>query len=195
MPDLPMTLENVSLEILPDGDPVNPRDWDHLGTMACWHQRYQLGDAHDYPDPPAFEEEIHAGNAVILPLYLFDHSGLTMRTECTLFRALDMAGWDWGQVGYIYVTLVDLRREYGVRRVSRRLRARGEGHLRDEVAAYDQYLRGEVYGYVLKDRVTGEVLDACWGFFGSDPRENGMADYWPGEYRDVLLSRCDLVAA
>ena len=22
----------------------NPRDWDNLGVMACWHRRYDLGD-------------------------------------------------------------------------------------------------------------------------------------------------------
>ena len=26
----------------------NPRDWDNLGTMVCFHKRCCLGDKHDY---------------------------------------------------------------------------------------------------------------------------------------------------
>ena len=70
-----------------------------LGTMVCWHRRYALGDAHHYSDPQAFSREVTARTAVILPLYLFDHSGLTISTSSGAFRACDPAGWDWGQVG------------------------------------------------------------------------------------------------
>lgn len=27
-----------------DQDPINPREYDNLGTMVCWHPRYNLGD-------------------------------------------------------------------------------------------------------------------------------------------------------
>jgi hypothetical protein len=38
------------LEIAHDTDPESPREWDNLGTMVCWHNRYKLGDEHDYED-------------------------------------------------------------------------------------------------------------------------------------------------
>jgi hypothetical protein len=157
--------------------------------MACWHRRYALGDRHDYPDPRAFSRAIHPGNAVLLPLYLLDHAGLTLGTDPAPFRACDPAGWDWGQVGYIYVTKTAVRREFDACLVSPGLRRRVEACLHSEVATYARYLRGEVFGFVLSDRDTGEERDACWGFYGDDPLANGMADSLPADVVDALRLR------
>ena len=38
-----------------DQDAENPRDWhSHVGTMACWHSRYNLGDEQPDKDPDEF---------------------------------------------------------------------------------------------------------------------------------------------
>lgn len=38
--------------------------------------------------------------------------------------------------------------------------------------AYDQYLRGEVYGFqVTPIDDGGEIIDSCWGYFGKDGLE------------------------
>ena len=163
----------------------SPREWDNLGTMVCFHGRYNLGDKHEYSKPRDFfldllsehenellagacpdvlsrlfyywknhdgandalclellnmaeelthsqlgdafpadklgqviakddpawlwemvEEELSPGDLrdivedldkyIILPLFLYDHSGITMSTgpfSCP---------WDSGQVGWIY---------------------------------------------------------------------------------------------
>lgn len=173
-----ITLDQVRLKIAPDESPENPRDWDNMGTMVCWHRRYTLGDAHPFHTPQEFAEAVHARTAIILPLYLFDHSGLSISTRSAQFRSCDPAGWDWGQVGYIYVTKEDVRREFGIKHISRRVCARVEERLRSEVVMYEQYLRGEVYGYTLTDRQTGEVIDTCWGFYGENPHTNGMGDHY-----------------
>lgn len=183
-----ITLDQVRLEISPDASPENPRDWENLGTMVCWHRRYSLGDAHAFHNPQQFAETVHVRTAIILPLYLFDHSGLSISTSTAQFRSCDPAGWDWGQVGYIYVTKEDMRREFGVKRLTRRLRALVEEMLRREVRVYDQYLRGEVYGYTVTDRHTGEVIDSCWGFYGENPHTNGMGDSFPAAYREAILA-------
>ncbi|MCV6547618.1 MAG: ParB N-terminal domain-containing protein [Cohaesibacter sp.] len=96
--------------------------------------------------------------AVILPLFLYDHSGLAMNT--TGFHC----PWDSGQVGFIYATLEEIRKEYDVKRVSAQLRAKVEDVLRNEVATYHEYLSGNIYGYVIEQE--GEEIDACWGFLG-----------------------------
>lgn len=34
-----------TIRLVPDPDPENPREeWDNVGTMRCWHRRYDLGD-------------------------------------------------------------------------------------------------------------------------------------------------------
>ena len=36
--------ERYKLEIFDDLDPTNPREFDNLGIMVCFHSRYILGD-------------------------------------------------------------------------------------------------------------------------------------------------------
>jgi hypothetical protein len=45
---------------------------------------------------------------------------------------------------------------------------RSEVLLKGEVETYDQYLRGDVYGYRVFKVENGEEeeLDSCWGFYG-----------------------------
>jgi hypothetical protein len=39
--------------------------------------------------------------------------------------------------------------------------------IQGECKALDQYLTGDVWGYVIKDK-DGETIDSCWGFYGHD---------------------------
>lgn len=163
------------IKIYHDPDAESPRAWSNLGTLICWHRRYRLGDSHPFDSPEAFLRNL-AGvseqsdltmdqlleraerKAVILPVFLYDHSGLAMNTigfHCP---------WDSGQVGYVYVTLEAVRKEVGAKRVTKALRERAQDILRGEIVTYDAYLGGRVYGYVIEQ--DGEEVDACWGFVG-----------------------------
>ncbi|MDD9908540.1 MAG: hypothetical protein OXR62_02505 [Ahrensia sp.] len=164
-----------TIRIYHDPDAESPRDWDNLGTMVCGHPRYTLGDMHDFGCAAEFlvdllgldrDRDLSVDQllaraekvAVILPVYLYDHSGLAMNTigfHCP---------WDSGQVGFIYVTLEDIRREYGISRVSAKRRAAVVDRLRQEVDTYSDYLGGFVYGYTVERG--GEEIDSCWGFIG-----------------------------
>lgn len=94
---------------------------------------------------------------VILPLYLYDHGGLVMRTAPFCDR------WDSGQVGYIYTSNADAMTEYSARKITPALRAKVEERLRQEVKTYSLYLEGRFTGYIVKD-VDGETVNSCWGF-------------------------------
>jgi hypothetical protein len=163
---------DTTVEIHQDPFPDDPRSWDNLGTMVCGHRRYTLGDEHHYDlevlcSWEAVEAAIlrdHPG-CIILPLYLFDHSGITISTDPERFRALDSAGWDWGQVGLIFVPRENVLKEWSAKRLTRTLRERAEAILRHEVETYDDYLTGRVGGFVVKD-AEGNQLDCCWGMFG-----------------------------
>ena len=164
-----------TIKIYHDPDAEDPREWCNLGTLICWHRRYRLGDSHQYDSPEAFLRDL-AGvsdqsdlsmdrlrdraerKAIILPVFLYDHSGLAMNTvgfHCP---------WDSGQVGFVYATLEAVRTEFGVKRVTKALREKAEDILRGEIVSYDAYLGGRVYGYVIE--WDGEEVDACWGFVG-----------------------------
>lgn len=96
-----------------------------------------------------------------LPLYLYDHSGITMSTgkfSCP---------WDSGQVGFIYVRKDKVRAEYGWKVLTEKRREIVIELLRNEVKTYDQYLTGDVYGFTIKD-AEGNDIDSCWGYFGME---------------------------
>lgn len=162
-----------------DETPRDPRSYDNLGTMVCWHSRYVLGDKHDYSanhellsDLAKMETlENYVGDimkevkkhAVLLKLFLYDHySGIAISAspfDCK---------WNSSIVGYIYVTREKLKAE-GLETKSD---AEIEEMLKSEIKAYDQFITGEVYGFQIEDK-NGNEIDSCWGFFG-DFEKNGM---------------------
>ena len=143
--------------------------------MICFHNRYRLGDKHEYSskDYNSWEEMKEAIEkedvAVILPLYLYDHSGITMATTPFICR------WDSGQVGFVIVTRKAIRENWSVKRVTKKLIEQAEEIAVSEVKTYDQYISDDTYRFVLE--VDGEVKDSCGGFYGSNFGENGMFDY------------------
>ena len=245
------------LEIAYDTDPQSPRDWGNLGTMVCWHRRYNLGDDHKYAniddllknlirdcgtisddsmiayvksgkadglrleynksdreweltyyddyfkkwysagsyDAPLDSERgivadgilenmltgdllDLAGKAYLIkPLYLYDHSIQSISTDSFVGRA-HHADWDSGQVGVVYVSFDDVKKEYG--NASPESVEKAEKVINAEVDNYDSYIRGECYGFRLFEK--GEEIDSCWGFLGDfDDALKGIADQLPKE--------------
>ena len=103
----------------------------------------------------------------ILPLFLYDHSGITMSTGCF------SCPWDSGQVGWIYISIEKAAQE-GWKTAEQAYKA-----MESEVEEYDHYLTGQCYGYVVED-ADGEEIDSCWGFLGDD--------YVRGEMRTAAMS-------
>jgi hypothetical protein len=152
-----------TIRIEQDTDPCfNPReDFSNNGKMVCFHKRYDLGDSHDikHEDYNSWEEMKESLDAaIILPLYLIDHGGISMSVGSFGCQ------WDSGQVGFIYMTKETLKDFDGDLEWA-------ENCLRGEVETYDQYITGAIYGY----SVDGPVCDdSCWGFFGYDNEASGL---------------------
>ena len=121
---------------------------------------------------------------LMLPLYLYDHSGLAMSTE-SFSGTAPHAERDSGQVGWIYVSKEDALKEFDADKMTGAIRQKADALMRSEVAAYDSYLRGECYGFELYKN--GELSDSCWGFMGnfSDVLKD-MAEYLPDECKGMV---------
>lgn len=163
----------VVLEILRDEYPESPRTWDNVGTMVCFHHRYNLGDEHDYSSPTEFlyhlalelaetsedeeviEEAYASGLDSTLKDYVLNHQNIVifpvfLLDHSGLRISIDPFGcsWDSGQVGWIYVTKDKIVEEFGDD--DEEARKKAEEYLRWEVKAYDQYLCGGVYGFSIQ---------------------------------------------
>lgn len=147
--------------------PISPRDPDwceKFGHMVCFHDRYNLGDF-ERPDLEETREIIARDDVVSLPLYLYDHSGITMYTNKAYGQMFDPQGWDSGQVGWIYVTKDEIRKEYGVKRISKKTMQKAVDLLQSEVAEYDQFLTGDIY-CARVETPDGDILDSIGGLYG-----------------------------
>lgn len=150
-----------TLQVYRDEYAENPREWDNLGKMVCWHRRYNLGDKHDYNSPQDFYESEEYKNAlVIVPVYLYDHSGITVSNSDFGDR------WDSGQIGYIFVTEEKAQEEYGSE-ITESQKELIRERLISETETYDNYLQGDCYGFKIMD-ASGEEIDSCNGFFGGE---------------------------
>ena len=171
--------------------PVDPRSWDNLGTLLIWHRRYRMGDENPYETPADFREEINYNNAIILPVYMYDHSGVSLSTSNN-YPFSDP--WDAGQAGYIYVTKDKIRKEYNVKRISKQLIQKVIGYMNEEIKTFNEYLSGSVYGFRVEKKnvcphcghVEWEILDSCYGFYGNDWEANGLKDTISDDYKYLL---------
>ena len=123
---------------------------------------------------------------VYLPLYLYDHSGITM--SCGAFSC----PWDSGQVGYIYTDKKTILETVGkfennkgnfVKVTKRNWKECAYKEMENEVKTYDHYLVGDCYGYIVEELEDEddewEETDVCWGF---------LTDKWGDElFKDIML--------
>jgi hypothetical protein len=170
-----------TVRITRNPDPSNPReDADYLGQIICFHGRYRLCDKHQWRTPEEFHASAEFRNAIVkLPLYLYDHSGITMST------APFSCPWDSGQVGYIICTMARYKMMTGRKAINKALKDRLVQSLQNEVKEYDHYLTGEVYDLeILED---GEVTDSVGGFYGTEWEKNGLMGYVPNHLRNKDL--------
>lgn len=171
------------LEIFIDDLDFSPRENDNLGIMVCAkHSHYSLGDV----QVDNFEDYLESMDLtpkdipVMLELWLYDHSGLSM--SCSNFDGYDPQRFDSGQIGVIYAEKSRIKEYLQVKRITKKTLKRVENILKAEIWEYDQYLRGNVYYYVHSKVVTcdqghehKEAIDSCGGFIG-DIDENGIWD-------------------
>ena len=120
---------------------------------------------------------------------MYDHSGVTIYpvADGDGHHVLDGGGWDSGTVGFAFVTRkrwdelmgdmdprepVDGTVDFALGRVAVQ-RERVMQAIYDEIAEYDSFQKGEVYGYTVTrphcdddECPHAEVLDSCWGYVG-----------------------------
>ena len=175
------TYKNYTIEIEQEEGDFDPRDWDNTGIMLCSHRRYSLGDQQigrsimeECSNWDEVEQVIREtyNPVIIMPLYLYDHSGLSMRT----YRHGYHSSWDCGQVGFIIATEKSIEKMHGKVDLTPEFLEKLENYLISEVKEYSQYLEGDVYWVRVTDP-DGEELDSLGGMFGYDETMKEVQDW------------------
>jgi hypothetical protein len=151
------TINGFTINIYPDEEPMNPRkDLECLGTIYHCSRRHRFGsdEVMDVDDIKAMADN---PDIISLPVFLYDHSGLSMSTKAF------SCPWDSGQIGIIAIDRATALKEFGGKQVTKALRDKVIKRLEAEIGCYNDYLEGNYCGYVITDR-DGNDVDSCWGF-------------------------------
>lgn len=168
--------ENKIIKISVDEFPSDPyNDWCQLSHIVAWHNHYILGKKSDHEqfkkqeNFAEFVKEQH-GKIVLLNLYMYDHSGISLSTSRT-YPFNDR--WDACQVGYAYVTYEEIRNEYNVKHVTKKLIEKTINLINAEIETYNQYLNGSVYAFTVynvekcnKGHTHQEIADSLSDIYG-----------------------------
>jgi len=186
----------MKLEIHIDNNCESPRDnWHNLGTMLCNLDGYDLGDKSnpyagengdfesDFKAYLKEELDLKLNDVVYLPIYAYLHGGITIKHSPYL------CSWDSGQIGYHYVTKEDIRKEYNVINVTKKIKDRVINVLENELKVYRAYLEGNCYGFIVKDN-EDNIVDSCWGFIGDlEDVKKDITLYLPTEENKELVEQ------
>lgn len=195
----------------------DPREFENLGTMLCCYPEYHLGDCNSNKeteeqlaeicrkygksdeeiDEMTFAEEIRfildQHDICGLPLYITDHSGISMQTY-------QFDAWDSSFVGLIfvekdfYLAQTCLKDEEG-------WKEKAKETLKSEVKTYSDFLEGNVYMWTLYEPTVvitksmggkelsrkideeGEMVDSMGGFY--DPTFGDVEEYFGFEIAEI----------
>jgi len=152
---------NVSI-ISDDGCLVeNPVEINGGMKLVQWHRDY--GSNHDYESPDELKEYAEEKGAYLVPVYLYDHSGVAYSTSPF------SCPWDSGQVGYLLMEpkiVQETKDHIGRETLCESVRERLDSIAAGTVEEYSMWANGEVYGYTIER--DGEEIDSCWGFIGME---------------------------
>lgn len=163
------------INIYYDETAESPRCWDNLGTIYSNSLRYSpdgvsIDDLMDESGINQFEGLDHliaqlSKNYIAMRVCIVDHGYKAL----SLHRPVPnpYMGFDSGTFGIIAVKKEDVRREYGVKRITQSVRERVESVFQAEISALQSCMNGEVYGYVVDDDG-----DSCWGFYSMEEAED-----------------------
>ena len=123
-----------TVEVVIDEDPENPaKNWDMFGTIVLWDRcRYNFG--HETADRDTLLEISNDPNNIVLPVYLYDHSGIRISTSPF------SCPWDSGQVGVIYCTKKKAVYEFGKKRFTTKVREAAIKYMTSEIESIEEEL-------------------------------------------------------
>jgi hypothetical protein len=160
-----------AVKLVVDEDPPNPRElFSNVGTMVCSHKHYTLGDE----ETKNVDIELLTEGAMVLPMYMYDHSGITISTKpfnCP---------WDSGQIGIIFCRLETALNTFQLPAgstwqsmcVSEQnekldLSTAVKQAMEHEVKLYDDYLNNNAVGFLANSlgEDGNETIESVWGFY------------------------------
>ena len=180
-------------ELVYDTDATNPREWANLGTILIApnksHWIASRDDVVDTSIPLGNNPYEHWNNlrreqlklkksdiAIAYPITKYEHGEISLQLGYK-------QGWDYGVVGFVYVTKEQVRKCYGVDRITKSIIERATSCLQDELDTLTRWVNSDCYGWQIKEYALDDdgldweevdTLDACWEYFGKEQALDDM---------------------
>lgn len=157
----------IKVESTPDSAIMFFSDFEFASRIICFHHKYSLGETHsEFNSLVELKEYLDNGENYFLPIYLYDHSGQTIKT--TPFND----AFDSGLLGFVFISKEEIANSSLVGEMDPKEYA--EKIMNEEISLYDAYIRGEEYnidifeGELSKEELeeADETKDGCFGFIG-----------------------------
>ena len=141
-----------------DTDADSPSSWGDNGDcfIVAKHNLFYIPESGQKTIPYSANELVNKYKAThwIFPLEAYIHSGVIL--------ALSGEGnfpdrqWDVSQLGFVFVSKKNWRLNKSARKAALGL-----------IASWNQYLSGDVWGYIIEDE-SGNEIDSLWGMYGRE---------------------------
>ena len=167
--------KNVVIKIYQDDDTQSPEEWqDENLFLVAYHRDFTVdkkisqGLAQCIANNGKYEDDSHEERAKEIKK-LYHIFGLEAYIHSDISLSLSREGnfpdrnWDVSQLGVVLVSKKEAKNRKEAHKIAKGL-----------IETWNEYLSGEVYGYVIEDK-NGEHLDSCWGFYG-DYEENALKE-------------------
>ena len=182
-------------ELVYDQHATTPREGDNLGTILIApnkaHWIANRDSAVDTSIPLGNSPFEHWENlrreqlklkksdiAIAYPITKYEHGEISLQLGYT-------KGWDYTVSGFVYVTKETIRREYGVKRITKSMLNNAKNCLQSELDMLTAWLNGNCYGWQIKEYTPTDdgldwkevdVLDSCWEYFDKEQALDDMKD-------------------
>ena len=184
----------VQAELVYDQHATTPRECDNLGTiLIAPNKAHWIANRDDVVDTSIpfgnspYEHWENLRNkqlnlkkseiAIAYPITKHEHGAISL----SLLGYKQ--GWDYCVIGFVYVTKENLRKCYGVDRITKSIIERAKNCIQSELDMLTSWLNGNCYGWQIKEYALTDdgldwkevdVLDACWGYFDKEQALDDM---------------------
>ena len=210
--------DGETLLLVSDDDPMNPmEDWDTLMNYYTWESRYipmqegakNFSSMAEWCDSimgeGAFDRQMKKSKEnerssigfvydlcanldkkgiYALPILKYEHGLVNYYIGDSIDR------WDGSIVGFAWKEKQALCEEYGVKKLTPKIKEIINSIIEGELKAYTNFANGEAYGFELYSREDGDdPIDSCYGFIGYDSTDELLKDVMdniPGQHKDFF---------
>lgn len=168
--------KGYKINIYQDDDPLDPAEWaDGSGFLVHYHRDCKIENR--YVTREEISDWYNGDNSLekkywIFPVSSYIHSGVVLSLGSG--RNFPDQRWDVSHVGAVLI-----KRDRKLRKEKARKWAEGI------VEEWNQYLWGEIYGYMIEDE-EGEEEGGCWGFYGNY-NDSGLISEAKAEVDNMII--------